>query len=305
MRISGAGGHTLKGAGSGAVGIINESKEVRLIWKIVKAKLEKLGYEIIDCTIESASSQTQYLNLAIAKANSKKCEFAIHIHMNASKNHDGEGVECWVYPNSPKATELAKKICENISKDLKLDNRGVKVSSSFAWLRDTNAQAIIVETLFCDNSNDVSKYNPTKVADAIVKAIAGRLPEDNINNNTDTYTVKITTDVLNVRSGPGTNYKVVTQVRKNEIYTIVETQNNWGKLKSGSGWISLAYTNKAKANTITVGSKVQIVGSKYATGQNIPKWAKYTTYTVSRVDKDKALIKEITSWVYIKDLKIV
>ena len=58
------------------------------------------------------------------------------------------------------------------------------------------------------------------------------------------FTVKINTDVLNVRSGPGSNYKVTTQVRRGQVYTIVETNGGWGKLKSGAGWISLDYTNK-------------------------------------------------------------
>lgn len=58
------------------------------------------------------------------------------------------------------------------------------------------------------------------------------------------YTVRITANVLNVRSGPGTRYKVTTSIKKNEVYTIVEEKNGWGKLKSGAGWISLKYTKK-------------------------------------------------------------
>jgi hypothetical protein len=58
------------------------------------------------------------------------------------------------------------------------------------------------------------------------------------------YLVRITTDVLNVRSGAGTNYKINTQVKKNEVYTIVDEKNGWGKLKSGAGWIHLDYTKK-------------------------------------------------------------
>ena len=63
------------------------------------------------------------------------------------------------------------------------------------------------------------------------------------------YTVKITADELNVRSGPGTNYPVVTAVHENETYTIVAESNGWGKLKSGAGWISLAYTTKVGTPT--------------------------------------------------------
>ena len=58
------------------------------------------------------------------------------------------------------------------------------------------------------------------------------------------YLVKINTDVLNVRSGPGTGYKINTQVKRHGIYTIVDEKNGWGKLKSGAGWISLDYTKK-------------------------------------------------------------
>lgn len=58
------------------------------------------------------------------------------------------------------------------------------------------------------------------------------------------YVVRITASALNVRAGAGTNYKVNTVVHKNEAYTIVEKQGNWGKLKSGAGWISLDYTKK-------------------------------------------------------------
>ena len=58
------------------------------------------------------------------------------------------------------------------------------------------------------------------------------------------YLVRITASVLNVRSGPGMNYKTRTQVRQNEVYTIVALEDNWGKLKSGAGWICLDYTKK-------------------------------------------------------------
>lgn len=58
------------------------------------------------------------------------------------------------------------------------------------------------------------------------------------------YKVKVNTPVLNVRAGAGTSYKVNATIKKNEIYTIVEEKNGWGKLKSGAGWIKLSYTKK-------------------------------------------------------------
>lgn len=61
---------------------------------------------------------------------------------------------------------------------------------------------------------------------------------------TDGYRVKINTAVLNIRSGPGTNYPIVGQVKQGGVYTIIEEQAGWGRLKSGAGWICLEYTIK-------------------------------------------------------------
>lgn len=56
-----------------------------------------------------------------------------------------------------------------------------------------------------------------------------------------TKKVRVNTAVLNVRSGAGANYKINTQVKSGEVYTITETVNGWGRLKSGAGWISMDY----------------------------------------------------------------
>ena len=62
------------------------------------------------------------------------------------------------------------------------------------------------------------------------------------------YLVRVTADVLNVRKSAGTNHNIVTTVKKNEVYTIVEEKvignDVWGKLVSGAGWICLTYTQK-------------------------------------------------------------
>lgn len=58
------------------------------------------------------------------------------------------------------------------------------------------------------------------------------------------YKVKVTTSALNIRSGPGTNNKIVGVIRDRGVYTIVDEKSGWGKLKSGAGWISLKYCKK-------------------------------------------------------------
>ena len=58
------------------------------------------------------------------------------------------------------------------------------------------------------------------------------------------YLVRITASVLNIRKGPGTSYAVTGQIKDRGVYTIVEQNGNWGRLKSGAGWISLSYAKK-------------------------------------------------------------
>ena len=58
-------------------------------------------------------------------------------------------------------------------------------------------------------------------------------------------------------------------------------------------------------NPLKVGAKVKITGAKYATGQNIPLWVKLKTHTVQQISGDRVLLKEIVSWVYKSDVKVV
>lgn len=63
-------------------------------------------------------------------------------------------------------------------------------------------------------------------------------------NTKDSYLVKVVVSALNIRSGAGMNYPIQGCIRDNGTYTIVEEKSGWGRLKSGVGWISLAYTKK-------------------------------------------------------------
>lgn len=75
-------------------------------------------------------------------------------------------------------------------------------------------------------------------------------------------------------------------------------ENPGTKVFNNAGQV--VYAGKA----IEVGSKVKITGTHYATGQPISEWAKKQIHTVGKIDGDKALLSEITSWVYLKDLAL-
>lgn len=55
---------------------------------------------------------------------------------------------------------------------------------------------------------------------------------------------------------------------------------------------------------VRAGDIVKIKGNKYATGQKIPMWVKLKKHTVKSVSGNKALLKEINSWIYTADLKV-
>lgn len=65
------------------------------------------------------------------------------------------------------------------------------------------------------------------------------------------YAVRVDCDDLNIRKGPGTNYGKTGRHTGKGVFTIVEeksgtgSDNGWGRLKSGAGWISLDYAVKA------------------------------------------------------------
>lgn len=70
--------------------------------------------------------------------------------------------------------------------------------------------------------------------------------QEKIVTPTPAHLVRINTDILNVRSGPSTQYPITTQVRRGSVYTIVAQDSGWGLLKAyqekRNGWLKLSYT---------------------------------------------------------------
>ena len=62
----------------------------------------------------------------------------------------------------------------------------------------------------------------------------------------------VTASSLNVRSGPSTNYTVVTTVKKNDKVNILQSSNGWYKIETSSGkqgWVSSSYISASNSNT--------------------------------------------------------
>ena len=88
---------------------------------------------------------------------------------------------------------------------------------------------------------------------------------------------------------------------------IVKAVANFYGIKKKTAPTNKPTTDKPSGGNLTTvkaGDTVKITGSKYATGQNIPFWVKLKSHTVKSISGNKALLKEINSWVYIADLKV-
>lgn len=60
-------------------------------------------------------------------------------------------------------------------------------------------------------------------------------------SNNGSFKIK-TLDDMTIRSGPGVLYpiKKLNGAKKNNVFTIIEKKNNWGRLLSGAGWINIS-----------------------------------------------------------------
>ena len=251
MQISISAGHNPDGKiACGAVGLIRESTEARKIKDKVIQMLKSQGHTVYDDTVDNGTSQNDVLKKIVDKVNSHEdIDVAISIHFNAGANKildkKTTGTEVFIYNTASKVKDMAQKIVNSIAA-LGYKNRGVKFSTSLYFLKKTKCPSLLIEAAFVDDPDDVALYNADKMAQAIVKGITGvtvSIPSTSTTTTTSTnkeFKVKIKASSLNIRAGAGTKYKVVGSITDKGIYTIVDTYGNWGKLKSGKGWINIS-----------------------------------------------------------------
>ena len=114
---------------------------------------------------------------------------------------------------------------------------GVKIPSfvfkSTLYYRGKNKNGIIISTKKTGAITGVVKESAIETKNTP--------PSTPTNSN---YQIKVTSNALNIRRGPGTNYSIMGCITDYGVYTIVEVSNNWGRLRSGLGWICLDYTKR-------------------------------------------------------------
>lgn len=171
MKIGVNCGHTLNGAGSGAVGIMPESTETRNVGNALMNLLKANGHEVVNCTIDKASTQAEYLKKVVEMANRQDLDYFISFHFNA---YNGKAFGTEVYTYEGRQFKDALEVCKNIS-NLGFANRGVKNGTGLYVVKKTKAKSMLIEVCFVDNVEDVDTYRrvgANTIAEAVYKAIA-------------------------------------------------------------------------------------------------------------------------------------
>ena len=310
------------GTDPGAIGFNTKEKDITLA---VSLKLEKhLKRHNIEVLLSRENDKTLSLAERSNIANRNNVNASISIHCNAF-NGSAKGVETYTHGTGKNEIRLAECVHTKILESkLYNANRGIK-QGNLHMVREPAMAAILIELAFIDNKedNNLLLNKQEEFAIAIAKGIlqyfnlefkeeknnAIKVEKPVQNNFQNSFIVRIETDVLNVRAGAGVSYNVVTTVKRNAVFTIVEEKNGWGKLKSGAGWICLDYVKKVdNKKTIKIGSKVQVnqaAKTYYNSSKKIPNWVKQNTYTAEDIKSDNILLKEIKSRVYIKDINLL
>lgn len=243
------------GSDPGAVG--NGFKESAINLTIAKELKNILVRHGVVVGISREREENDALAEEIRECNAFKPNLAVDVHTNAG---GGDGFEVLCSINGGVGKTLANNI-NNEVKAMGQNSRGVKtrVNSNgrdyFGFIRSTSCPAVIVEGFFIDNKTDLKDFDTTAelhklsvaYAKGILKTLGIAYKEVAATTPTPSQTsfvVRVEANALNVRSGPGTNYPVTTTVKKGQAFTIVEQKGDWGKLKSGAGWIHLGYTKR-------------------------------------------------------------
>ena len=158
----------------GAVGR-GGTKESDVLLKIGKY-LESMLREV-DIEVRFTRLSDKYVSLSdrVKLANGYGADYFVSIHVNSCSDSSVRGVEVWQYSRDKKLDVFSGGVCEDISKILKIRNRGIKYSKSLYVLKNTLMKAALIEVDFISNENCEKDLNKDSNIKAIAEAIKDNL----------------------------------------------------------------------------------------------------------------------------------
>lgn len=187
---------------------------------------------------------------------SARCDYSISFHFNACGDgktyNSGEGIEVLI---SNKSAGDSKNLAQCVLKYLIMGtvqkNRGIKTQALAMCNCSTmgTKAAILIECGFMTNKREADLMQSDEFCKECAEETArgfcdyAKIPYVNPGAPVATtkFRVKVIVDDLKIRTEPSIiTGKIVGAVNTNEVYTIVEERNNWGRLISGAGWIKIS-----------------------------------------------------------------
>jgi N-acetylmuramoyl-L-alanine amidase len=150
----------------GASGLIDEVDEARRMVPRIAAYLREVGHKVQEFHDDTSTTQSQNLETIVAYHNDQSRDLDVSVHFNAYvPTEGGRGTEVLYLTQAT----LAQKVVDAIAAAGHLINRGIKKRTDLAFLNNTDAPAILIETCFVDAGEDVRAYEMH--FDAICQAI--------------------------------------------------------------------------------------------------------------------------------------
>ena len=254
-----------------------EYYESETVWKLSqmqKKYLEALGHEVI----MTRADQKKDLALQSRGKKSKGCDLFISDHTNAVGGGMNETVShASIIPQTDDKTtqcddvslRFAKAIGPVITQIMGIQYKvqprqaqsdrngdGILNDNYYGVLhgaRLVGTPGVILEHGFHTHTATVRWLEDDENLEKLAKAEADCInaffgapaekPEPPEKTSDVPYKVQVVITNLNIRKGPGVSYARKGFIEPG-IYTIIEEKNGWGRLKSGAGWIYLAYAIK-------------------------------------------------------------
>lgn len=234
------------GEDPGALGNGLKEKDINLqIMLANKAVLERHGFKVV-CS--RTTDENDPVAHEVREANACKATIAVSHHINSATNVRADGSETYYYTTSADGKRLAE-LCEKHTKALGQNSRGAKPQSGLWFLKGTNMVAVLTESAFICNPNDINIVDTVKEQQLFGEAYAKAI----IEYFGHTYKPVVTAPTP---SGKVEEVKVDYAKSFNKAYgkTYTVTASDGLRMRAG------ANTSKAIINTFPKGTKVKCYG---------------------------------------------